>query len=224
MDKRVLKSKIIELKELNLSFQEISDILNRDYSVKMTRQAVCGMYNRAMSDESIKRNKELILTTNDIVNYHLLGYSDSDIREILALRGYDILLKDIKYIIESNKEFVQSLEAEIVLKVVKSIRLGNDTFNIKASISYNGTEITDGRFKDILKLASSFMLKEESIRVLSSIYNATDDKTLIKDIITNESLDIRLKDIEEHISKTGSMSNNVTYSKLGTLKRLEEIV
>lgn len=196
MDKRALKSTIIELKESGLSFQNISDILAKEYDIHMSRQAVCGMYNRATSDEVINKNKELILTTEDIVNYNSIGLSNYEIKEVLDKLGYSITLSDIEYILSINTEYKKSVEMELVQKIVRGLKIGNEIAEIKEKITYKGLSITDNKLKALLKISAEQMIYEQSKKVLASIYNATDDKALVKDIITEHNMNITMKDIE----------------------------
>lgn len=196
MDKRALKSTIIELKEKGLSYQNISDILAREYDVKMSRQAVCGMYNRATSDENIVKNKELILTTVDIINYNCIGLSNSEIKETLNKLGYRVSLSDIEYTLNINKEYKKSIEMIIIKKIIKGLKSGNGIDEIKSNITYNGLFVTDSRLKALMKLTAEQMINEQSKKVLASIYNATDDKSLVKDIIAEHNISITMKDIE----------------------------
>lgn len=196
MDKRALKSTIIELKESGLSFQNISDILAKDYDIHMSRQAVCGMYNRATSDEVINKNKELILTTEDIVNYNSIGLSNCEIKEVLDKLGYSITLSDIEYILSINTEYRKSVEMELVQKIIRGLKLGNEIAEIKEKVTYKGLSITDSKLKTLLKMSAEQMIYEQSKKVLASIYNATDDKALVKDIIAEHNMNITMKDIE----------------------------
>ena len=196
MDKRALKSTIIELKESGLSFQNISDILAKDYGIHMSRQAVCGMYNRATSDEVINKNKELILTTEDIVNYNSIGLSNYEIKEVLDKLGYSITLSDIEYILSINTEYKKSVEMELVQKIVRGLKIGNEIAEIKEKITYKGLSITDNKLKALLKISAEQMIYEQSKKVLASIYNATDDKALVKDIIAEHNMNITMRDIE----------------------------
>ena len=196
MDKRALKSTIIELKEKGLSYQNISDILAREYDVKMSRQAVGGMYNRATSDENIVKNKELILTTVDIINYNCIGLSNSEIKETLNKLGYRVSLSDIEYTLNINKEYKKSIEMLIIKKIIKGLKSGNGIDEIKSNITYNGLFVTDSRLKALMKLTAEQMINEQSKKVLDSIYNATDDKSLVKDIIAEHNISITMKDIE----------------------------
>lgn len=205
MDKRALKSTIIELKESGLSFQNISDILAKDYDIHMSRQAVCGMYNRATSDEVINKNKELILTTEDIVNYNSIGLSNCEIKEVLNKLGYSITLSDIEYILSINTEYKKSVEMELVQKIIRGLKLGNEIAEIRAKITYKGLSVTDNKLKSLLKISAEQMIYEQSKKVLASIYNATDDKALVKDIIAEHNMNITMKDIEN--TENGAMIN-----------------
>ena len=196
MDKRALKSTIIELKESGLSFQNISDVLAKEYNVHMSRQAVCGMYNRATSDDAISKNRELILTTADIVNYNCLGLNNNEIRDVLNKLGYSIVLSDIEYILSINSEYKKSVEMELVQKIVKGLKVGNEVSEIKSKLAYKGLVVNDSKLRELIKLAAEQMIYEQSRKVLSSIYNATDDKTLVKDIIAEHNMDITMRDIE----------------------------
>lgn len=196
MNKKALKSTIIELKEHDLSFQDISDILAKEYNIHMSRQAVCGMYNRATSDEVIKKNKEIILTTEDVINYSLLGLDSASIKEILSNMGYEITISDIKHILDDNAEYLKAVEAEQVNKVVKGVKNGNDADEIRNRITYKSVVVTDSRFKKLIKLAAEYMIYEQGKRVLTSIYNTTDDKALVKNIIADHNMNITMKDIE----------------------------
>ena len=203
MDKRALKSTIIELKENGLSFQNIGDVLARDYDIHMSRQAVCGMYNRATSDETISKNKELILTTEDIVNYNSIGLSDTNIKEVLDKQGYSITVSDINYILSINTEYSKSVEMELIQKIVRSLRVGNDIIDIKRNTTYKGICITSNKLKTLIKSAAEQMIYEQSKKVLASIYNATDDKALVKSIIAEHNMNITMRDIESTNNNNG---------------------
>lgn len=196
MDKRALKSTIIELKENNKTYQEISDILAKEYDVHMSRQAVCGMYNRATSDDTIIKNKEMILATNDVINYHVLGIDNKQVKEIIQDIGYKLSLGDIEYIIKINEEYSISIERELIYKLIKELKMGNEINEIKAKITYKGIQITNNKYKELIKKSVEQMIYDESARVLSRVYNCTSDKTLIKDIIAEHNMNITLKDIE----------------------------
>lgn len=224
MDKRALKSTIIELKESGLSFQNISDILAKDYGVKMSRQAVCGMYNRATSDEAIAKNRVLILTTVDIVNYNSIGLNNSEIKEVLDKLGYSITLSDIEYILSINTEYKKSIEMELVQKIIKGLKVGNEIAEIKSKLTYNGLTVTDSKLRVLIKLAAEQMIYEQSRKVLASIYNATDDKSLVKDIIAEHNMNITMKDIETEHTSNGTSGSLVLDSFVSNIVRPKNVV
>lgn len=208
MDKKALKSTIIELKENGLSFQNISDLLAKDYNIHMSRQAVCGMYNRATSDKIISKNKELILTTEDIVNYNSIGLTSSEIKAVLDKLGYNITISDIDYIIDINIEYKKSIEMELVQKIIKGLKIGNDIAEIKSTITYKGIGVTDSKLKSLIKISAEQMIYEQSKKVLASVYNATDNRSLVKDIIVEHNMNITMKDIES-IGSNNAMSGMI---------------
>lgn len=196
MDKRALKSLIIELKESNISYQEISNILEKDYNIHMSRQAVCGMYTRATSDKTLNKNKELILATEDIVNYNNIGLDNREIKAVLDSIGYQIAINDIKYIIEINSEYIKALERELVYKVSKGITSGDDVQYIRNKIVYKSIKVTENRFKTLLNLATEQLIVDSVTKVLSNVYDITDDKQLVREAIAQHNLNITLKYIE----------------------------
>jgi hypothetical protein len=213
MDKRELKAIIVDLKERNCSFQTISDILARDYNIQMSRQAVCGMYQRATSDEAIKKNTDIILTACDICKYASLGLSSKQIKSIMTNAGYSLSMSDIEYILEINKQYIEKMDSELVSKIIKSITKGSEAAEIKQTLSHNGVTITDSKFRNLMIEATKQMLNKEVASVLYKVYTSTDDKGLIKDILSDINSDMTIKDIEN--------SNNERQSNSGCFIRVD---
>lgn len=207
MDKRELKAIIVDLKERGCSFQTISDILARDYNIQMSRQAVCGMYQRATSDEAIKKNTDIILTACDICKYKSLGLSSKQIKSIMTNAGYSLTMSDIEYILEINNEYIERINNELVSRIIKSITKGSEAVEIKQMLSYNGVVITDSRFKSLMRQATQQMLNRAVTSVLYKVYTSTDDKGLIKDILSDINSDMTIKDIESSNNDKQSSSN-----------------
>ena len=150
MDKRTIKSLIIELKEENKSFQEISDILAREYGVKMSRQAVCGMYKRATSDDAINNNRNIILATTDIVNYSALGMPESIIKETLNNRGIDVSLNKVKSILKDNSNYLDEIYNELLKRMSWYIEHGYDLEDIKSKLQFKGVKPTESLLKSLI--------------------------------------------------------------------------
>lgn len=71
MRKEEIKSIIVELREKEKTFAEISDILKEVYGVTMSRQAVCGMYRRLTEKSEENKDIKMIVFRVDIINFHL---------------------------------------------------------------------------------------------------------------------------------------------------------
>lgn len=203
MDKRTLKSIIVELKESdgNRSFQDIADILEKDYEIKMSRQAVCGMYNRATSDEAISKYKDLILATNDILNYHIIGLTDKTIKSIMANNEIELPLSVIDNIIKEHSVTIEQMTKDQVFKVISLINNEQDLEDIKESLSYKGETLTNKRLNNLIELSSLYMISESACKSLAKVMNLTENKTLIKKVINKLNLEISLKDIESELNK-----------------------
>ena len=197
MDKRTLKSLIVKLREDGKSFQEISDILLAEYDTKMTRQAVYGMYQRASSDEAVKKNMELVLVSNDIITYNILGYTDRQIVDILKESNSNITLKDVEYTIDINEEYSAKVEAEMVKHIAHGFRLGWGLDRIADKwLKYKNRPITPSKLRVLAGKATELLILLETRRVLKDVYNATEDKDLIKCIIAENNIGLSIKDIE----------------------------
>lgn len=203
MDKRTLKSIIVELKESdgNRSFQDIADILEKDYEIKMSRQAVCGMYNRATSDEAISKYKDLILATNDILSYHLIGLSNKTIKSIMANNEIELPLSVIDNIIKEHSVTIEQMTKNQVFKVISLINNEQDLEDIKESLSYKGETPTNKRLNNLIELSSLYMIYESACKSLAKVMNLTENKALIKKVINKLNLEISLKDIESELNK-----------------------
>lgn len=198
MDKRTLKSIIIGLKESDksITYQKISNILASRYGVHMTRQAVNGMYKRAMTDKEVIHRKELILATNDIIVYYLLGYSNRQIKGILADANQDVSIGDIDYIISNNSEHIVEVERTIIDKIVRGLSRGQTLIDIGEAIQYNGKHATKIQLKRLIRKAAQTLLLRSNVKILSDIYNSVGDKQLVKEIIDDNGIEISIKDIE----------------------------
>lgn len=200
MDRKALKLIIIELKESGKTFQSISDILSNEYGIHMSRQAVCGMYNRATSDKVICKNKTLILATEDIVRYRCLGLSAKEIKGVASISN-ELSISDIESILSANDEYAEIVTKEYINKVTKCIELGMEALTIKDCLTYKGVQVTESMFKELLKKSTEALMNKECISILSRLYNVTSNKALVKEIIAENNMNITMKDIESSNNK-----------------------
>lgn len=189
MDKKTLKSLIIELKDNGKSFQEISETLFNDYNVNMSRQAIYGMYHRACS--KIEHNKELELATCDIVNYYCLGLSEKEIKEHLNVK---ITLQEIKDIINNNESYINKIKDNQL-----SIISGLDNYDLGHAdeiLAYKGVKLTKHVLDELMNQHCLNLIKQSSITIVSNIYNTTENKAILGFINDKLNLDITLRDLK----------------------------
>lgn len=201
MDKRTIKSMIIELKEEGNSFQEISNILAKQYNVKMSRQAVCGMYKRATSDEAVQNNLNLVLATTDIMNYNVIGLDKSKIKDILATKDTSISLAKINEIISENSDYKSTLYRDLLRKVSTMIKNGEDIESIKHKLSYKGELPSDKVIDSLFCDYATMEIKNNATGIIANIYNIKEDKTMIKKILKQFNIDISAKDLGQALNK-----------------------
>lgn len=191
MDKKTLKSLIIELRDKGKSFQEISEILFNDYNVSMSRQAIYGMYHRACA--KLEHNKELEVATCDIINYYCLGLVEREIKDLLNV---NVTLSEIEDIIKNNETYIDKIK-DNQLDIVNSL----DNYNlgrIDEILSYKGVKPTKVIIDDLMNKHCLSLIKQSSIVILSNIYNTTENKAILGFINDKLNLDITLKDLKSN--------------------------
>lgn len=200
MDKRTLKSTIIELKDDGKTFQEISDILAKEHSIQMTRQAVYGMYKRATSDDLLEHNKLLILITNDIMNYNALGLSDKQIQEILLPLDDKIKVSEVHQIVVSNSDYMIDIRDEQVKRIMNAIENGHSIKDITNSLSFKNQIIKQSKLNELIKIASDRLVEKYATQVLAKVFNTTEDRDAVKHTIDKFNMNISFKDIGKIIN------------------------
>lgn len=200
MDKYTLKSLIVELKDNGYTFGEISDILFDQYNIGMSRQAICGMYNRTVKKTDY--NNQLMILTSDILNMYALGLDNKSIKEFIKQdSGVDITLTDIAQIIDNNPNILDSIKQFQISILEEAIRLGIRTEECKNTLKFKDISPTDCTFNKLMQAASISTIKQSMIKELANIYKCTEDRNLIKLLIDKHNLDITFKEIGKELSK-----------------------
>lgn len=195
MDKRTIKSMIIELKEEGKSFQEIADSLNKEYGVRMTRQAVCGMYRRATSSKAIQTEMDTKLAVADIVNYSELGLSIQRIQELLASRDVNVSIYKINLILSENKDYRKSVHDELLSKLTKMLQNGTDLQELKMGLSYKGEQPVNKAVDSLLSEYATNEIRNKAAFILADVYNLSENKNIISNISDLYKLNLTLTDI-----------------------------
>ena len=174
MEKATLKSIIIGLKISGLSFADISARLKDDYDIEMSRQAVCGMYNRAMSKDKEKDSVAVAVMTTDVCRYISLGLSINEVAEITNTGEYNLTLSQIKGIIKNNKDVINEMIDSYVKIAV------NDIEGFKDKIKYNNKTPSEKIISLIEERAINEIFVSNSKELLKALLNKGVDKALIK--------------------------------------------
>lgn len=201
MDKRTLKMLIIELKDSGRTYQEISEILKIEHSIIMTRQAVYGMYKRATSNEEINKSKELMLLTNDIINYTALGLNYKEIKNRIAQRKIDVKLADIKRIVVENEAHIKSVELNNIRKASNLLKDGLDFEEIRMKLHFKGELPSKKVTNIIIEKATEIMIFEAITEILANVLSTTDNKDIIKSISAKFNIDITSRDLSKILNR-----------------------
>ena len=191
MDKKTLKSLIIELKDNGKSFREISDILFNDYNVSMSRQAVYGMYHRTC--DKVGEQKEIALVTCDIINYHCLGLNEREIKELLNVK---ITLAEIRIILTENEDYISRIK-DNQLDIVN--HLDNYALqHVSTILSYKGIEPKKSVIEDLMSKHCVDLIKKSSISIISNICHNKENKAILGYVNNKLNLDITFKDLKSN--------------------------
>ena len=193
MDKTTLKATIVELKENGMSFSEISKELEDKFDIKMTRQAVCGMYNRIVSKNNDSTN---IVLVKDICTYKSLGLSDFAIRNILKEHCVDVTSSYIKTVIDDKLEYIEDIKNDYVDRVSGMLDANIHLTSIINSMEYKGVKPTSNCIDEIIERASSKLLNDTCMEVLVNLYRNISDSNLIRKLISKYNMDIEFRDVK----------------------------
>lgn len=206
LDKITLRSLILDLRAEGKSFQDISNILENEYSIKKSRQAICAMYNRLTSDTALNKNADELLRTSDILNYKAIGLSTEQIRRIISANGYEATSYYIEDIIKQNTSYSKRILAEQVAKVADILRRNGDYDAMIMALSYKNEKPTQSLIKEVVRLASSEILKSRAIDLMVKVINITDDTSIIRSLNKTHNFKISLKEVSTAMNNIGNKS------------------
>lgn len=187
MDVKTLRALVIEHKDLGMSYQEISDMLERDYNVVRSRQALQGMYTRAVD----RRNRELedrknkICIIADIVNIHCLGYNKTEITRIIKSLGHNLSYRRVVSIVNSQDKYIKEVETAIGNRVADKLGSIEYISELKDIIKYKEVPITDKKIKEYIAMGYNIIINNKINEVLSEVYKMTDDRGIVRQVANN---------------------------------------
>lgn len=199
-----MRSLILDLRAEGKSFQDISNILENEYSIKKSRQAICAMYNRLTSDTALSKNAEELIRTSDILNYKAIGLSTEQIKRVISANGYEVISYYIDDVIRQNTSYSKRILAEQVAKVVDILRRNGDYDAMIIALSYKNEKPTQSLIKEVVRLASSEILKSRAVDLMVKVINITDDTSIIRYLNKTHNFKISLKEVSTAMNNTSN--------------------
>lgn len=190
MDKKTLKSIIIEERLSGKPFSDISDELLNKYGVKMSRQAVCGMYNRTTS-----KNLDVSIVTTDICKYHALGLNIERIKSLINTDDIKLSSAKIEEVIRDNKEYIDDIKEDNIESVTFGLMKKYDVSEIISLIQYKNIKPTSKELDNLLELSTQRMVDYKIAVELKKVLDITYDNTLVNKFIKHYNLDMTISDI-----------------------------
>lgn len=170
-----VKSLIIQLREDGKSFQEISDILANEYDIVKSRQAIHGIYTRAIQNGSQVQQESVDI--HDILTYVSLGLP---IQQVSSLT--DTTVYKVKQIINENEEELKKIKIEQFKKSVKYFADGESLKKISDKLQYKGIKPTKYMLRKLFEDYVNYAIAESTIATLTTILNNYPD-TVTKEVI-----------------------------------------
>ena len=152
----ILKEIIIKkYEEEGLSFADIAHLLEKEYNIKKSRQAINGLYKRSKkqqekSDE-IDPEKKI-----DIFNLYIMGYTYNRIQNELGFTIYKI-----KQLINNNKDNIKDIRQYKIQIIVDSLLDNKDIDTIKSHLSYKTYNILPAGLQQLVAEAVTLIIEKQ---------------------------------------------------------------
>lgn len=182
MDNKTLKAFIVKSKDEGLTYQEIADKLEEEYKIVRSRQALQGMYQRAVRDKDTTLQKERFVASADIVNVYCLGYNKTEVTDIVNKLGFNLSYNDVVSTIREQEDYIKNVEESIIAKVEREMSTCHFINELSPRITYKGILPTDKQLKRYVAEAYKDILSREFAERLMNIYEFTDDKSVPKKV------------------------------------------
>lgn len=195
MDMKTLKALVVECRNSGMTYREISEKLAEEYGIIRSRQSLQGLYKRAIKNID-EEEKDKNIPIADIVNLHCLGYNRKEITDIINKMGYKLNYHDVVLTIKEQDEYIKEVEESIVDRVVNLLNDGYDRFSISYSIQYKNKNIEDKKLDDYLTRAYYKIILQNIKNDLKNVYEITDNKGIVKSLISMLNLDIKISDLK----------------------------
>lgn len=189
-----LKSLIIELKDSGLSYQEISNILENQYGVVKSRQAISGLYKRAT--ETLKTDKESQIRVCDIVNLYCICDSATQVYNELQRLGINITYRQILNVINKETKYIESVKRTIIANLESQLDSLSDIKDAIKSVEYRGVQISKKKFDEYFEQACIVHIRMRISSQLAKVYKLTSSKEMVKNIGESFNVGVRTADLK----------------------------
>lgn len=190
-----MKSIIKNMRDKGMTFQEIADKLDSDYNIKRSRQAVHGLYTRAVDSNIASLSEEEMQLTCQIVNVYCLGYNMTQTSAILNHRGVEVSYPKVNRVIKDNVNYTRSVNEAMINTLKMNILIEPDPAILRAMLSFEGVPITDKKFCVLVEEVTKQAIKEYAVNKIATAYKITGERGTVKRLC--EGLpDITISDIE----------------------------
>lgn len=165
MDKVEIKEEVIKLRETGYTFEDISKILEQEYGVKRSRQALAKIYSRYKSKDAI-----LCKYTEKIMSMKILGYSNREIASQINKEidsedtkdSYKIKIQDVDNIVNDNSGYIEDIKKSNINMVRECITMNEDRNNIMDRLNWKDIKVSEEEFNNIVTKA--IKLEEEGLK------------------------------------------------------------
>lgn len=180
VDTRTLKNLVVNMRDSGMTYQAISEQLDKRYDIKRTRQALNRMYKRAKEAELTNNNGKLLAC--DIINiYCLVGSAQATVDEMQHL-GINVAYSSVLSIIKSEDKYIKSIEKSILDKIIAAIDSEYSRDKIKELLSYKGVLISNKRLDSYIVEAYTIKISKLIESECSKIYRDTHSARIAKEV------------------------------------------
>lgn len=180
VDTRAIKNLVVNMRDSGMTYQAISEQLDKGYGIKRTRQALNRMYKRAKETELANNNGKLLAC--DIANiYCLVGSAQATVDEMQHL-GINVAYSNVLSIIKSEDKYIKSIEKSILDKVIAAISSEYSRDKIRELLSYKGVLISNKRLDSYIVEAYTIKISKLIESECSKIYKDTHSAWIAKEV------------------------------------------
>ncbi len=199
MDKKTLRAIVVEYRNKGWEFSKISKMLKEEYGIVRDRQALHGIYTRAIKSMNNEKSKYSVAAVADVVNVYTLGYSMAETRHIATSLGNFVSYYNVRDIIASEEEYIRSVKNTMACKAVGIIMEGRSQEEIKNEIAYKGVMPTEKGFNSVLVDAYTMIVLNAATNEIVKAYRDIENREIIKEVISNTGLNINIAEIKSRV-------------------------